>query len=71
MTKNTIVEFPLNRTPGQNYVQNKASRYGGTGSDVVQAKTINIKAGVYKVEIDPLTSSDNATGSATITINPT
>ena len=71
LTKNTIVEFPLNRTPGQNYVQNKASRYGGTGSDVVQAKTINIKAGVYKVEIDPLTSSDNATGSATITINPT
>jgi len=70
LTKNTIVEFPLSKIPGVNFVENKAVRYGGTGSDVVQAKTVNLPAGVYKVEIDPLKSSDNAFGSATLTITP-
>lgn len=67
LTKNTIVEFPVSKSVIP-FVENKSAQYGGTGSDVVEAKTVNLKAGVYKVEIDPLKSSDNATGSATITI---
>ena len=52
------------------YVENKASRYGGTGSDVVQSKVVNLDPGTYKIEIDPIKASSNAFGSATVTVNP-
>lgn len=69
LTKNTIVEFPVSKGVIP-FVENKDIAYGGTGSDVVEAKTVNLKAGIYKVEIDPLEASSNAFGSATITVKP-
>ena len=70
LTKNTIVEFPQHRSSKVlNYVENKATRYGGTGSDVVETKIVKLEAGVYRAEIDELIASSNAFGSATLTIN--
>ena len=69
LTKNTIVEFPVSKGVIP-FVENKDIAYGGTGSDVVEAKTVNLKAGIYKVEIDALEASSNAFGSATITVKP-
>lgn len=69
LTKQTVIEFPL-QTGVIPYVENKASRYGGTGSDVVQSKVVNLDRGTYKIEIDPIKASSNAFGSATVTVNP-
>lgn len=69
VTKQTIVEFPLQASVIP-YVENKAAIYGGLGGDVVQLKTVNLDAGTYKIEIDPLKASSNAFGSVTVTVNP-